>query len=150
MDRLKKERLKLYFFGIRPWSRHSLVLLVAGFVYVGIGTAYATSVVISPERSAALAFILDLMPFQAWGYAFIFVGILTLLSSRWPPGSEKWGYVLLTSLSAVWASGYFLSLVFRDAPVGNVTATLVWGLVAFLWWSISGLNNPTAVNDGRG
>lgn len=149
MDRLTKERLKVYFGTTRAWTRHSLVLLVAGLSYVGIGLAYATTPP-APDRTVALEVLLDFMPLSSWGYVFMSVGLLTVISSKWPPISEKWGYAILTGLSAAWSSGYLLSMLVGASPIQNATGFLVWALVAFLWWAISGLNNPTKpVVDGR-
>lgn len=145
MDRLTKERLKIRYLAVRPWTRHSLVLLVAGLTYIGIGYAYLTSVAVSPEREVALEVILNVMTFQQWGVVFVLVGCFVLVASRWPPASEKWGYSLLTGLATAWASGYVLSILFASSPISNISGAFVWGLVAFLWWAISGLNSPPRV-----
>lgn len=153
MDRLAKERLKVFYLGVRPWSQHSMVLLVAGLAYFGIGYAYASDTTQTEERTKSLSFILEIIPFNHWGILFMIVGVLTILSARWPPRSEKWGYAVLTGFSAVWSSGFLFSMIFDGAPVSGVIGFLVWGLVAFLWWAISGLINPpvilAVVHDGR-
>lgn len=130
--------------GLRPWRRHSLVLLVTGLVYVFIGFAYVYT---DPRRSrdVALQIALDWWSLDVWGWIFVFSGLLAILSSRWPPFSETWGYFVLTGLSAGWSGFYVTGVIFGDSPVGNLTGGLTWGLVAFLWWAISGLVNPTTV-----
>ena len=75
----------------------------------------------------------------------IVVGVLALVSSRWPLTSERWGYVAMSSLAALWAAFYALAILLLDAPRGGVYGVIVWGLVAFLWWGISGLRNPEDV-----
>lgn len=127
---------------LRPFERHSLVLLVLGGVYVLIGFAYA-GLKTPPGRHQVLAAALSIMPMRGWGTVFIVVGVLAILASRWPPAfRETWGYTSLAGLSALWASLYACSMFFMGAPRGTVSAVLLWGGIAFLWWAISGLHNP--------
>lgn len=139
------------FWGLRPWKRHSMILMVVGIMYALIGFAYFNA---PPNRTrdVTLVVVLQIAPIQFWGGLFFFAGILTSLSSRWPPFGETWGYMVLTGLSAGWAAAYLMGVLFFKAPIAGITGGLVWGLLAFLWWAISGLLNPdkTAVahNDG--
>jgi hypothetical protein len=125
---------------LRPWRRHSMVLLVAGLVYVGIGVAYMLSPA-NPVRDATLRVPLTWMPLAAWGVLFIVVGALAVLSARWPPASETWGYTALSGLSALWSMFYLWGTVLGAGP-SAAPGLFVWGLMAFLWWAISGLHNP--------
>lgn len=127
---------------LRPWKRHSLVLMVLGVVYVLIGITYAFSPM-PPDRMLSLKAALLIMPMAWWGTCFIAAGGLGILSSRWPPASETWGYVALSSLSALWASFYVWGVLVYGAPAYTLSAALLWAGVAFLWWAISGLVNPT-------
>lgn len=124
---------------LRPWTRHSLVLAVAGLVYAGIGFAYSTTA--SPERERLLHVAITWMPMTVWGFVFIAVGCMALLSSRWPIFSLTWGYTAMTGLSALWA-GLFLGGVVEGGSHQGFTGALVFGLLAFMWWAISGLVNP--------
>lgn len=134
-------------FGLRSWTRHSLVLLIGGLVYIGLGVSYATGL---PDnaRIMALDLALEWMSFQGWGIVFILVGLMAVLSSRWPPFAETWGYMLLTGLASAWSMFYFLGVFFKSSPPINLTGALVWALIAFIWWAISGLISPerTVVN----
>jgi hypothetical protein len=127
--------------GVRPFRRHSLVLLVAGFVYVAFGF---TLVFIERTRAQerAIEVALDRWPAEVWGVIWVIAGCLAIVSSKWPPISETWGYFVLTGLSAGWATIYATGVIFEGSPTSNLSGTLVWGLVAFLWWAISGLVNP--------
>lgn len=127
--------------GMRPWQRHSQVLLIAGLVYIGIGISFITTEP-THARAVALSVALTWWPFEWWGLVFIFSGLLAVLSSRWPPISKTWGYVVLTALSAGWAAFYLTSVLFKHSPPSNLSGVGVWGLVAYLWWAISGLKNP--------
>jgi hypothetical protein len=70
--------------GLRPWKRHSTILMVVGCLFVAIGIGYI--VVPSTEgRNASLRVILQVAPIQFWGSIFVFAGLLSMLSSRWPP-----------------------------------------------------------------
>jgi hypothetical protein len=138
------ERRRPDWLSLRDWKRHSLVLAVAGTVYICTGVTYMTTEPTN-SRLSALRVAIDWMPLSAWGIVFMLVGALAILSSRWPPASETWGYTALTSLSIGWA-GFYLCAIPLGAPAGqNFTGALAWGLLGFLWWAISGLVNP----DGR-
>jgi hypothetical protein len=127
--------------GLRPWKRHGLILLVAGCLYTFNGVQYIITDA-TPGREVALKVILQVAPMPFWGVVFIFAGLLSILSSRWPPLTETWGYIVLTSLSAGWGGTYLTGIVFLDSPSSNTSQVFVWGCLAFLWWAISGLLNP--------
>lgn len=127
---------------LRPFKRHSLVLLVAGIVYVTIGVSMFTDVASGNSRTIALQFALKWWGWHGWGLVFIAAGALAIVSSRWPYLSEKWGYVVLTGLSAGWACFYLAGMWPGHAPVSNWAGVFSWGLIAFMWWAISGLSNP--------
>jgi hypothetical protein len=127
---------------LRPWKRHSFVLAVAGIVYICYGVALL-AVATDPARTIGLAVATQVMSIRGWGVVWICVGTLAFLSSRWPPQSETWGYAAMSGLAAWWSACYGLAvLVVDEAPNSGVTAMLVWAMVAFLWWAISGLANP--------
>lgn len=126
---------------LRAWQRHSLVLAVAGTVHVLVGASYILATA-NPSREASLRLALSWMPLSVWGIVWITVGVLAIVSSRWPPASETWGYTAMTGLNAAWAAFYAGSILL-GAPAQGVSGVLVWGLMAFLWWAISGLVNPT-------
>lgn len=129
------------FRGLRPWQKHSQVVAVAGLVYAMYGVAL-TTIPPTDSRARGLELAIDWMPLQLWGVIWVAVGALALLSSRWPPASETWGYSAMAGLAALWSVFYLLGIIVFGAPMSGVAGTLVWGLVAFLWWGISGLRNP--------
>lgn len=134
--------------GVRPWTRHGLILVVVGVLYALVGFQYLNATP-NINRERALAVLLRVAPIQFWGGVFILAGVLTIMSSRWPPFAEKWGYVILTGLSAGWAAAYLMGILFFHAPSASVTQVILWGLLSFMWWAVSGLLNPdkTAVTD---
>lgn len=127
--------------GLRPWKRHSIILMVSGFLYALVGVQY---MIARPNRGReiALEVLLRIAPLQVWGLGFVLAGVLAMVSSRWPPFSEVWGYMVLTSISAGWATTYLLGIVFFNSPATNITQVVLWGLLGFMWWGISGLLNP--------
>lgn len=127
--------------GLRPVRVHSVVLSVAGFVYIMVGITYLTGEA-TPSRIAALIYALNWLEYQTWGWVWITVGILSIVSSRWPPVSETWGYTCLTGQAAAWALFYAAGVVFADTATSNLTGVLVWGLLGFMWIMISKLVNP--------
>jgi hypothetical protein len=130
--------------GLRPWKRHSTIQMVVGFLFVLAGTQYIIAKPI-PGREIALAVVLQVAPLHIWGIVFVIAGLLSMLSSRWPPFAETWGYMVLTGLSSGWAASYFTGIVFMNAPASNVSQVIIWGCLAFIWWAVSGLPNPDAV-----
>ena len=138
------------FWGLRPWKRHSTILMVEAVIYEVIGGVYSFGPP-SPPRDHALLILTQLAPVQVWGILFLASGVATMISSRWPPMSEAWGYMVLAGLSAAWCATYLLGLVFYNSPA-NLSGGILWGLLAFMWWAISGLLNPdrTAVITGGG
>lgn len=132
--------------GFRPFQRHGLVLLVAGCVYIGVGLSFIGSEQLH-SRIVALHYAILWLPIQGWGGVFIISGLLAIISSRWPPVTRTWGYTILTGLSAGWAMFYLVGIGFHHSPISNITGALTWGLIAFLWWAISGLINPDGGKD---
>jgi len=139
------------YWGLRPWKRHSTILMVVGFLYVLIGFLYIVSEP-SKGRTQALAVVLQVAPIGFWGGVFMLAGALAMISSRWPPFSETWGYMVLTGLSAGWGATYLMGILFFKAPSLSYSQVLIWSILAFMWWAISGLLNPdkTAVTHHGG
>lgn len=129
---------------LRTWKRHDLILVVAGAMYVMIGVAFLFADP-SPARDISLVIILRIAPFAFWAWVFIVVGIVSIISAKWPPSKETWGYSVLTGFSTGWGSAYLMGILFGAAPWTNLNGFLIWGMLGFLWWAISGLVNPDAV-----
>lgn len=143
----RKARFKRHYIGMRPWTRHSLVLIVAGTVYICIGVVYLNT----PDRGpsgVSLTLARDLFPFNLWGLVWMLAGTLAILSARWPPKIETWGYMALTALSAGWGAFYILGVFFvEETTTGSLAVGFMWWLVAFLWWAISGLLSPELIDE---
>lgn len=134
------------YYGLRPWKRHSLVLAVGGQVYFLVGLAFLITPW-APARASSLPFLLALAPPNVWAIVWMTSGALAFASTRWPPANETWGYTVMSGLAAWWSAAYALSIILFDAPASSgATGVLVWGLFAFLWWAISGLENPDEVS----
>lgn len=140
-DMAEHGSVRARFWGLRPWKRHSLILMVGGFLYALIGFLFF-NLPSNPARERALKVVLQVAPLEFWGSLFIMTGLLSMISSRWPPFSEKWGYMALTGMSSGWASIYLLGVIFFGSPSGNWSQALIWSILAFMWWAISGLSNP--------
>lgn len=122
---------------LRPWQRHGLAVSTAGLIYITIGILD----ILAPTTSPGVWMALRIMPLSAWGIVWILAGSLAVLSARWPTWSDTWGYVALTSLAAGWAAVFLVSAIALREP-SVLGGMLAWGLVAFIWWVISGLRNP--------
>lgn len=133
-----------------------MVLAVLGATYFLLGLNEVISTP-PPGRDQTLRVAVELMawvpgaetkPLMGWGFVFMLVGALGMLSSRWPPASETWGYTAMSSLSALWGTFYVWGVV-EGAPFGTIAGFLVWSGLAFLWWAISGLVNPPSPHTER-
>ena len=149
MSPTPRARFKRRYVGIRPWTRHSLVLLVAGLVYVSVGIVYVRIPEGGPTWEA-LSTARTWFSLDQWAFLWIVVGVLSMGSSRWPPVAEKWGYMALTSLAGGWGAFYILGVIFGDNTLGSLAVGLVWCLVGFLWWAISGLISPETIGETNG
>lgn len=131
---------------LRPFREHSQVLLMVGLVYIAFGTILITQKP-TPDRVASLALALVVMPLWAWGIAWVLAGILGVLSSRWPPASETWGYTAMSAMAWCWCGLYGMGVALGVAPGSAVSGALIWLMVGFLWTRISKLVNPADVHD---
>jgi hypothetical protein len=123
--------------------------MVAGWAYAAMGLAYMLNG-LNASRVSAMRFQLEYvflgragLPIWAWGAIFLVVGVASVISSRWPPASETWGYTAMTGLSTLWGLCYLAGIP-GGAPLSNITSFIVWTLIGFLWWAISGLVSPEA------
>lgn len=121
---------------IKPWDRHGLILMVVGIVYVLIGLSFVTSPTARLGQSTA-----NIFPGNSWYLGFIITGAVAIMSSRWPNRPRTLGYAVLTGWSAASACLYIIAGMV-DNLSSLVTQGIVWGMVAFLWWAISGLISP--------
>lgn len=127
--------------GLRPWKRHSTILTVVGLLFVLSGVQY---IVMKPTkaREETLRALTQFLPVQFWGGLFVLAGLCAIISSRWPPLAEAWGYMVLTGLSSGWAATYLTGIIFFHAPVVNISQVIIWSAFGFMWWAIAGLPNP--------
>jgi hypothetical protein len=56
--------------------------------------------------------------------------------------------MVLCGMASGWGAMYFAGWIFGSAPAGNITHGLVWLLLGFMWWAISGLTNPEKTLEG--
>lgn len=137
---------------LRSWKRHDVILLVAGLIYVLVGVSYILRDEPSPDQYIALEVLLRVASLKFYGGLFLAAGTLCMVSSRWPPHNDSWGYMILTGLSLGWGSAYLMGVIFLGSPWININGFFVWGLLGFLWWAVSGLLNPdktAVIHDDR-
>lgn len=136
------------FFKLRPWERHSLVLSVFGVYFIAQGLLVLTFLPEGPRFDALIA-ARRWFSLEAWAFIFILVGCFSIVSSRWPSISDKWGYMLLTGFSAGWGAFYLVGVLLYDADHSFLSYVLIWWALAFSHWAISGLVNPDRRMRGR-
>lgn len=127
---------------VRPWKRHSLILVMAGLGHVLMGATYLYLEEGGP-RMRMLVVPLKTAPVDFWALLFMWVGVFIILSSVWPGHSEKWGYTVATGWSAAWSAQYLIGAYFLDGHyASNIAMGLLFALIASLYWGTSGLVNP--------
>ncbi|QLF83749.1 hypothetical protein SEA_MAGEL_33 [Gordonia phage Magel] len=127
-------------YSFKPWNRHSLILVTTGFIYLAIGIIFSLQEA-TQLREENLKFALILMPYLGWAIGFMVVGVFTMITSRWPSMPKSLGYSALSGWTAAWASFH----IFGGAATGNtayIASGFAWGMIAFLWWAVSGLTAP--------
>ena len=129
----------------RPWERHGLVLAVGGSVYILLGLIFMGTEEMTATRQATLELALRHAPLHTWGFVFFCGGVLAVSSSKWPRFNNSWGYMVLTGLASGWSAMYFVNYILNRPTLVTLGYGLVWGLLAFMWWAISGLVNPEEV-----
>ena len=115
--------------------------MVVGFLFVLAGVQYLVTES-TANREKALIVVLRLAPIQFWACIFILAGLLAILSTKWPPMAETWGYMVLTGLSWGWSATYLTGVFFFHSPVTNVGQSIIWAALGFMWWAVSGFPNP--------
>lgn len=127
---------------VRPWTRHSLILVMAGLSHLTFGATYLYLEEGGP-RMRMLVIPLKTAPVDFWALLFMWVGVLIILSSVWGGHSEKWGYTVATGWSAAWAAQYLIGAYFlQELHAANIAMGTLFTLIAFLYWGVSGLVNP--------
>jgi len=147
LEKLNLERLHRWK-SLKPWRRHSLVLMISGISYAFIGVSYIYAEP-NPNREVALHYALNWFSLSVWGWWFVITGLVTMVSSRWPPVSRTWGYTLLTGLASAWGMFYLAGILFWHSPFTNIAGAILWGVFGFLWWAISGLVDPIDRQHGQ-
>lgn len=123
------------------------MLAGASLVYIGYG---AGLVFMEPAEGklVALRDLFMIAPPLVWGVLFALVGFFALLSTRWPRGHANWGYVVMCGWAAFWAGAYGIPLLFFGAQWDlSIPGALVWSMIAYLWWGISGLISPEMIRE---
>lgn len=133
--------------GLRPWKRHSTILAVVGCMFILVGLQYIFTGT-TPTRERALFVLVQFAPLKFWGSLLVLAGILAMLSTKWPPRIETWGYIVLTGMSAGWSATYLTGVIFFHAPAAAIGQSIIWAALAFMWWAISGFPNPDRPNGG--
>ena len=133
---------------LKPWDRHALTLIVAGVTYIFIGI----TMVVRPWsgiREETLELALSVMPHSGWGVWFIVIGAFTVMSSRWPSIPKSLGYSVLTGWSVLWA-GFNIIGGASNGTAAYLATGIMWVMVSFLWWVVSGFVSPPRVRKSIG
>ena len=128
-------------FSRRPWDRHCGIMLAAGIAYTMIGLVYIIDQQ-SQAQTEVMYYALRIMSFDGWGVGFVTIGLCSIISSVWPNWTKPWGYVALTGWSSAWAMFYIVGAIQAEARIVYFSTGALWGLLAFLWWGVSGLVSP--------
>jgi hypothetical protein len=125
---------------LRPWGARGLVLVILGIIWSLLGTHYVL-VPWTPNAREALFVPAALAPQWVWGMGWLVAGLLAIVSSRWPPTQDSWGYVALGTTAMLWACFYLFGAL-RSDLVSGATGSLVWLAVCGLLYAVSRLAEP--------
>lgn len=123
------------------WTRHSMVLLGAGAIYISIGVSYLTSGPLV-KKAPSLKVALQVIPLEGWAAIYITVGLLAFLAAFLKFQYKVYGYMVLSALSCAWAFFYVMAILFEGAPKATWIVALIFTLLAYIWITVSGLVSP--------
>ncbi|QAU06269.1 hypothetical protein SEA_RICKMORE_34 [Gordonia phage Rickmore] len=132
--------LKPAWYKTKPWDRHGLILVTVGIIYTAIGIMYSLQPT-TELRAQNLKYALSIMPYLGWCIGFVLVGILTVVTSRWPLAPKSLGYSVLSGWTAAWAGFHVIGGIAAD-NTAYIASGFAWAMIGFLWWAISGLISP--------
>lgn len=128
---------------LKPFDHHGMVLTVGGMTYILTGFSLFFGDDLGRLRQTYLVVAANMFPLRIWALIFILGGVLASVSGRWPAFCTRpWGYMTLSGLASGWSAVYFLGWAFGKAPLTNINYAVLWGLMALLWWAVSGLVDP--------
>lgn len=116
-------------------GRRGATLTPFGIIWI----LYGYSLTVQPEAAArGLPLLLQRVPLDVWGWAWIASGVVALVYAWAPPGRDAVGFVSLVLMVVPWTTGYLASWLLGEYPRGWVAAA-VWAgvsvpiLVALGW-----------------
>jgi len=125
----------------KPWDRHGLILTTVGVSYILISIV----LLLSDQSTSGLSNVKDILavaPYPYWCGALIVVGCASILSAILNSIPRTLGYVVLTGWSTFWAGVHIIGGLSYPMDLSYVSLGMIWALMAFLWWAISGLLSP--------
>lgn len=123
------------------WTRHSMVLLGAGAIYISLGVSFLNATPVA-KKAPSLKVALQVIPLQGWAGIYIGVGCLAFLAAFLKFRFKVYGYMVLSALSCAWAFFYVMAIFFEGAPKTTWIVALIFTLLAYIWITVSGLVSP--------
>ncbi|MEU3613542.1 hypothetical protein ABZ725_14660 [Streptomyces sp. NPDC006872] len=90
-----------------------------------IGYGQVTS---PPPDQRGLKLLLDRVPLDVWGWLWITAGLVAIVSSFLPQGSDRFGFFALVMVVAPWIISYLYAWWDGGFPRGWIAAALYGGL----------------------
>lgn len=110
----------------RRLGRRGAILTCYGLVWLLYG--YGQLVMPQPDQRG-LSLMLQRIPLDVWGVAWIVAGVIAVVCAWAPPGRDAAGFVSLVLIVVPWAAGYLASWLLGDYPRGWIAAA-VWTAIA--------------------
>lgn len=129
---------------LKPFGVRGLVLSTLGVLWVLIGVSGLT-VGLSPLSVLTIDYMLDELFFLntvTVSAAWIATGIMGIITSRWPPYQDSWGFFFLAPMPMFWALLHLVGAIFHG-PILGVLVTVVYAVMCVLLWGISKLEDPS-------
>lgn len=122
----------------RVLGRRGTILLSYGAVWAIIGWGQITAP--QPDQRG-LRPLLNVMPLDAWGWAWVASGLAAVVAAFLPQGRDWPGFLALPLVVLPWMASYLASWILGDFPRGWVAA-VVWGLIAVPVIVVAGWREP--------
>jgi hypothetical protein len=119
-------------------GRRGAILTCYGLVWLLYGYAQ----LVTPQvDQRGLTMLLQLMPLDAWAWAWIAAGFVALVCAWAPPGRDAPAFLSLVLIVVPWTATYLVSWLSGDFPRGWVAAA-VWAVITVPVLVVAGWPEP--------
>lgn len=123
-----------------PRQRRAAFLLLFSLAFAALGYSYSFADS-SPSRLSALRWLTEVVPVHWLGIPWFVAAVIAAVSAFRTMPADRFGFVALFIVPAVWGALYAISWATGDAPAGLVT-TVLYEALATAPLVVAGMLNP--------